>query len=197
MQSKSALPPRSEAWELLCEYTLNPQLRKHALGVEAVMRHFARRAGEDEDLWGLVGLLHDFDYERYPAPPDHPLKGAEVLAQRRYPETLIRAIKCHAPYLGLSRDTPIERTIFAVDEITGFVVAVALVRPQGLDGLEPRSVMKKFKDRAFARGVNRDDVLLGAEELGLALPDLITEVRDALQAAEAELRSRGETLLAG
>src|ERR1041385_108773 len=158
------LPPREAAWDLLCEYTQGAQLRKHALGVEAVMRHFARRFGEtdSEELWGLVGLLHDFDYERYPHPPDHPLKGSEVLAARGYPERLIRAIKCHAPYLGLARETALEKAIFALDELTGFVIAVALVRPQGWDGLEARSVMKKFKDRRFAAGVNRDYVLLGA-----------------------------------
>jgi putative nucleotidyltransferase with HDIG domain len=196
MTTETAVPPREDAWHLLCEYTQGEQLRKHALGVEAVMRHFARRAGESEDLWGLVGLLHDFDYERYPDPPDHPLKGAEVLAARRYPEVLIRAIKCHAPYLGLSRDTLLEKTIFAVDELTGFVVAVALVRPNGLDGLESRSVMKKFKDRRFAAGVIREDVLLGAEELGTPLPEIIDEVIRALQDAEAKLREQGRTLLA-
>lgn len=189
------LPPREAAWALLCEYTLGAQLRKHALGVEAVMRHFAARAGADGELWGLTGLLHDFDYERYPDAPDHPLKGAEILVAHGYPETLRRAILCHAPYLGYSRDTPLERTLFAVDELTGFVVACALVRPTRLDGLEAKSVLKKFKDKRFAAGVIREDVVLGAQELGMELADVITEVIGALQRCESELAARGETLL--
>ncbi len=191
------LPSRDDAWALLCEFTAGAQLRKHALGVEAVMRHFAARADADAELWGLTGLLHDFDYERYPNAPDHPLRGSEVLAARGYPETLRRAILCHAPYLGYSRDTPLERTLFAVDELTGFVVACALVRPTRLDGLEAKSVLKKFKDKRFAAGVVREDVVLGAAELGMELSDVITEVIAALQQHEAVLQARGETLLDG
>jgi len=196
METALVLPTRDDAWNLLCEFTQGAQLRKHALGVEAVMRHFARRAGEPEDLWGLVGLLHDFDYERYPTPPDHPLKGSEVLAARGYPDVVIRAIKCHAPYLGLTRDTALEKAIFALDELTGFVVAVALVRPQGFDGLESRSVMKKFRDRRFAAGVNREDVVLGAGEMSLEVPQVIDEVIAALRSLEADLQAHGGTLLA-
>ena len=197
MPDAMPLPAREEAWALLCEFTLGAQLRKHALGVEAVMRHFARRTGAGEDLWGLTGLLHDFDYERYPTAPDHPLKGSAVLAARGYPETLRRAILCHAPYLGLSRDTPLERTLFAVDELTGFVVACALVRPTRLDGLEAKSVLKKFKDKRFAAGVIREDVVLGARELEMELSAVIDEVISALQQREAALSAQGETLLGG
>ncbi|MFQ6099427.1 MAG: HDIG domain-containing metalloprotein, partial [Armatimonadota bacterium] len=165
------MPTRDEAFALLTEYTKNPNLIKHALGVEAAMRAYARKFGEDEDEWALVGLLHDFDYERWPDPADHPSKGAEILAQRGYPEHVIRAIKSHASYLGLTRQTPLEKALFAVDELVGFIVAVALVRPtKSIMDVKVSSVKKKLKQKAFAAAVNREEILQGAEELGQVQP---------------------------
>lgn len=186
-------PTRDDAWNLLNEYTQSPSLIKHALAVEAAMRYYARHFGEDEDRWGVVGLLHDFDYERWPSPGDHPFKGAEILRQRGYPEDMIRAILGHAQYSGVPRDTLMARALFAVDELCGFVTAVALVRStKSIFDVEVRSVKKKLKDKAFARGVSREDVYQGAQELGIDLDEHIGHVIRALQAVAADLGLAGE-----
>lgn len=183
---------RDEAWSLLCEYTKTESLRKHALAVEAVMRAYARRLGEDEDKWGLVGMLHDFDYEMYPNPPDHPMKGSEILRERGYGDEIRRAILGHANYTGVVRDTLLARGLYACDELTGFVVACALVRPNGIWDLESRSVKKKLKDKAFARTVNRDEVYEGAEELAVDLGEHIDFIIASLceVAADVGLKPR-------
>jgi putative nucleotidyltransferase with HDIG domain len=174
---------RQSAYDLLCEYTQGEGLRKHGLAVEAVMRHFARKAGEDENAWAIVGLLHDFDYELYPTEEGHPLEGSKVLRERGYPEEVVVAILGHADYTGVPRETLMARTLYAVDELTGFITAVALVRPnKSLFGVEPAAVRKKMKDKAFARSVNRDDIVKGAEELGVELDAHIAEVISAMQA---------------
>ncbi|GBC83440.1 hypothetical protein HRbin10_02588 [bacterium HR10] len=175
-------PTREAAYALLREYTTSESLIKHALAVEAVMRAFARHYGEDEETWGIAGLLHDFDYERYPNPPDHPMRGAEVLRERGYPEEIIRAILGHADYTGVPRDTLLAKVLYAVDELTGFIIACALVRPsRSVDDLPVASVKKKLKDKAFARGVDRAIVYRGAEELGMDLDDLIAFIISALR----------------
>ena len=181
------MPDRSEAWELLCEYTKGESLRKHALAVEAAMRACAKRycvVGEDddEDEWGLVGLLHDFDYEMFPTADQHPYTGANILCGRGYSERFIRAIMGHATYTGVPRDTAMARALFATDELCGFLVACALVRPtKSLDDLEVASVRKKLKDKAFARSVNRDDIRQGIEELGADTDEHIRFVIDSLR----------------
>ncbi len=183
---------RQTAWELLCEYTKGEGLRKHGLAVEAVMRHFARKHGEDEETWGVVGLLHDFDYEQHPNEAQHPAEGAKVLRERGYPEPVVRAILGHADYTGVPRDTLMARALYAVDELTGFITAVALVRPnKSLAEVEPASVRKKMKDKAFARSVNRDDIVKGARELGVDLDEHIAEVTAAMQAVAGELGLAG------
>jgi len=182
------MPTRDEAYALLTEYTKNPNLVKHGLAVEAAMRAYARRLGEDEDEWSIVGLLHDFDYEKWPTPEDHPARGAEILAERGYPEHMIRAVKSHANYMGIARETPMEKALFAVDELTGFIVAVALVRPsKSVLDVKVSSVKKKFKDKRFAAGVNRDDIFNGAEALGVELDEHIATVIEAMQSIAAEL----------
>ena len=185
------MPNRDEAWELLCEYTKGDGLRKHALAVEAAMRACAKRYGEadaDEDEWGLVGLLHDFDYEMFPTPDQHPFTGANILCGRGYTERIIRAIMCHATYTGVPRDTAMARALFATDELCGFLVACALVRPnKSLDDLEVSSVKKKLKDKAFARSVNRDDIRLGVQELGVDLEEHIRFVIDALRPVQIQI----------
>ncbi len=160
---------RSAAWDLLCEYTKSDSLRKHALAVEACMRAYAHRFGEDENLWGGAGLIHDFDYEIYPQAPDHPVKGSEILKEKGYSEEVRRAILGHAEYSGVPRDTRLAAALFACDELAGFITACSLVRPGKIKTLEPRSVIKRMKDKAFARSVNRDDIRRGAEELGIPL----------------------------
>lgn len=161
---------REAAWSLLTEYTRGDSLRKHALAVEAALRGYARHFGEDQDSWGIVGLLHDFDYERWPSLEDHPFRGAEILRSLEYPEWLVRAILSHAEYSGVPRHTLLEKTLFACDEMAGFVTASALVRPsRSVMDLESTSVLKRMRDRAFARGVSRDDLRAGAELLGLPL----------------------------
>jgi putative nucleotidyltransferase with HDIG domain len=188
------LPPRETALALLHEYTQSDSLRKHALAVECAMRAYARRfAAEghedvDEEEWGLIGLLHDFDYEVHPAAPDHATKGAEILAARGYPEDFRRAILSHASYTGVSRDRLVEKALFAVDELCGFLVAVALVRPgRTLEGLEPSSVKKKLKDKAFARSVSRDDVREGPVALGVEFDAHLAFVIGSLRANEGAL----------
>jgi len=168
---------RADAWQLLTEWTASESLRKHALAVEAAVRGYARLAGANEDEWGLVALLHDFDYERYPTADDHPFRGCEELRRRGYPEWVMKAILSHANYSGVPRETPLEHTLFACDEMAGFVTAAALVRPsKSVLDLEPASVIKRMKDKAFARAVSRDDLRNGAEELGLPLDAHVANV---------------------
>ena len=161
---------REQAWALVTEWTASESLRKHMLAVEAAVRGYAREFGEDEDGWGVVALLHDFDYERYPDQENHPFRGIEVLKERGYPEWVTRAILSHAEYSGVPRESRLEHTLYACDEMSGFITAAALVRPsRSVLDLEASSVVKRMKDKAFARAVNRDDLRRGAEELGLAL----------------------------
>lgn len=183
---------RTDAWQLLCEYTQSESLRKHALAVEACVRGYARTFDADEELWGIVGLLHDFDYERYPNAPDHPLEGSKILRARGYPEEVIRAILSHADYTGVPRITPLEKTLFACDELAGFITAVALVRPnKSLREVEVKSVTKKFKDKAFARTVNRDDIYRGAQELGVAVEEHVAFCLEAMKARADQLGLAG------
>jgi putative nucleotidyltransferase with HDIG domain len=183
---------RQSAWELLCEYTQTDGLRKHGLAVETVMLHLARKHGEDERVWGITGLLHDFDYERWPTMDGHPYEGDKVLKERGYPDDVRSAIMGHADYTGVARETLLAKTLFAVDELTGFVTAVALVRPnKSIFEVEPASVRKKMKDKAFARQVNRDDIVNGAEQLGVDLDAQIAEVIEALKSNADALGLRG------
>jgi putative nucleotidyltransferase with HDIG domain len=175
---------RDRAWETLTKYTKSEPLLRHALGVEACMGWYARKYGEDEELWRSVALLHDFDYEMHPTLDKHPQDGAPILREEGYPEEVIEAVLSHAEHLSIPRDTQLKKTLFACDELSGFVHAVALVRPQGLEGLEPKSVKKKLKQPSFAAGVHRDEVYEGAEGLGLHLDEHIRNVVAALQEAE-------------
>jgi predicted hydrolase (HD superfamily) len=185
------MPTREEAWELLCEYTKGDSLRRHALAVETAMRACAPRyggEGADAGEWGMTGLLHDFDYEMFPTAEEHPFKGSEIMRERGYPEHVRRAIMGHATYTGVPRDTEMAKALFATDELCGFLVACALVRPdKSLDGLEVKSVKKKLKDKAFARSVNRDDIHQGVAELGVALDEHIRFVIDALRPVQEEI----------
>ena len=168
---------RDDAWTLLTEWTQGESLRKHALAVEAAVRGYARLAGEDEIGWGIVALLHDMDYERYPSLDDHPFRGCEELTRRGYPEWVTRAILSHASYSGVPRESALEKTLFACDEMAGFVTAAALVRPsKSVLDLEASSVIKRMKDKAFARAVPREHLKAGAEEIGLPLPDHVANV---------------------
>jgi putative nucleotidyltransferase with HDIG domain len=181
---------RDRAWDTLTRYTKSEALRRHALAVEASMRAYARRFGEDEELWSATALLHDFDYEIHPTLDQHPQAGAPILREEGYPEELIEAVLSHAEHLALPRDTPLKRTLFACDELSGFVHACGLVRPTGLDGLEPKSVRKKLKQPSFAAGVHRDEVYAGAELLGVELDEHIRTVVAALQPIARELGLR-------
>lgn len=186
-------PTREEAWNLLCEFTQSPNLRKHALAVEAAMRAYARHFGEDEERWGIVGLIHDFDYERYPTAEDHPYRGAEILRQRGWPEEIADAVLSHASYTGVPRDTLMKKALFAVDELTGLITAVALVRPsKSIHDVKVKSVRKKWKDRAFAAGVNREDIEEGARELGVELNEHIAIVLQAMQSIAEDLDLQGQ-----
>ena len=176
-----ASPTRAQAWETLTAYTKSESLLRHALAVEASTAWYARRSGEDEELWRVAALLHDFDYELHPTLDKHPQDGAPILRELGYPEVVVEAVLSHAEHLALPRDTPLKRTLFACDELSGFVHACALVRPTGLEGLEPRSVRKKLKQPSFAAGVSRADVVAGAELLGLELDEHIRNVVQALQ----------------
>jgi putative nucleotidyltransferase with HDIG domain len=181
------IPSRAEAWQLLCEWTEGESLRKHARAVEHAMRSLARKYGEDEDKWGVVGMLHDFDYERYPD-ERHPQLGSQALRERGYSEEIIRAILSHADYTGVKRESLLEHALFAADELCGFLTACALVRPdKSFDTLEPSSVKKRMKDKAFARTVNRDDLWKGAEELGLSFDEHCAFVISALREIQEEL----------
>jgi putative nucleotidyltransferase with HDIG domain len=177
---------RESAYQLMCEYTENDSLRRHMLCVESAMRAYAQHWGEDIDKWGIVGLLHDFDYEQNPEPPDHPLVGARILAERGYPEDVIYAIKSHVDAVpDCPRVSRLDKTLFAVDELCGFIVAVSLVRPDGMQGMKAKSVRKKMKQKSFAEKVNRDDIVEGAVDLGVELNEHIQFVIDALQASNA------------
>ena len=188
----SVQPSRDEAWTLLSEWVQSESLRRHCLAVEASMRAYARERGEDEELWGVVGLLHDMDYERFPdLDTGHPRKALEELERRDVDPVIVRAIASHADFLGVPRETPMEKTLYAVDELSGFVLACAYVRPQGLEGMTPKSVKKKLKTPAFAAAVNRDEVRAGGEELGVELDAHIALVIAALQARADELGVTG------
>ena len=174
---------RENAWNLLTEFTASESLRKHALAVEAAVRGYARLFGEDEETWSVVALLHDFDYERYPELTDHPFRGAEILRERGCPEFVVRAILSHGEHTSTPRESRLEHTLFACDELAGFVTAAALVRPsKSVRDLEAASVIKKMKDKAFARGVNRDDLRRGAEEMGLPLEEHVANVISFMRA---------------
>ena len=183
---------RDEAWDLLCEHTKSESLRKHGLAVEAAMRHFARRNGENEETWAIAGLLHDFDYERDPA--GHPQNGKPILEQAGVPGSIVHAIQSHGDHTGIPRVTAMEKTLYAVDELCGFVTAVALVKPsKAVRDVEPTSVRKKMKDKAFARAVSRDMMLKGAEDMGMPFDDLVVEVVRAMDEAADRLGLEGTT----
>jgi putative nucleotidyltransferase with HDIG domain len=191
------MPTRDDAWTLLCEYTQNESLRKHALAVEACVRAYARKTGADEELWGITALLHDFDYERWPndahsSTEEHPAGGSAILRERGYSEEMIRAILSHADYSGVPRQSALEHTLFACDELSGFLTACSLVKPsKSIFEVEPDSVKRKLKDKAFARGVNRDDVRKGAEELGVPIEEHIAFCIAAMRTAADALGLRG------
>ena len=172
---------RNEAWKLLREWTEGDSLLKHMLAVEASMRAYARWFGEDEEKWGVTGLLHDMDYEKHPTPDEHPMVGVKELERRGYPDDVLDAIRGHADYLDVPRETLMAKTLYAVDELSGFVTACALVRPEGLEGLKAKSVKKKMKQKSFAASVNREDIVKGAEELGVDLDEHIDFVVAALR----------------
>ena len=179
---------RDQAWCLLTEFTQSESLRKHALAVEACMRAYARKFSADEELWGTVGLLHDFDYEKYPSLEDHPYRGNEILKERGYSEEIRRAIMSHADYTGVTRETPLERALFACDELAGLITATALVKPgKSLAEVEVKSVRKKMKDKAFARSVSRDDIVNGAAGLGVELDEHISFCIEAMKGIAPEL----------
>jgi len=183
---------REDAWSLLCEFTQSESLRKHALAVEAAMRAYARRFNGDEELWGIVGLIHDFDYEQHPSPEEHPLVGARILEERGWSEEIIRAVKSHAQYLDIPRESKLEQALFAVDELTGLITAVALVRPsKDIRDVKVSSVRKKWKDKRFAARVNRRDIEEGASELGVPLEEHIAIVLKAMQSVAEELGLAG------
>lgn len=179
---------REAAWNLLTEFTQSESLRKHALAVEACMRAYARKFSADEELWGVVGLIHDFDYEKYPSAQEHPTRGNEILKARGYSDEIRRAIMSHADYTGVTRDAPIEKALFACDELAGFITAVALVKPgKSLAEVDAKSVRKKMKDKAFARSVSREDIVNGARDLGVDLDEHIAFCIGALQGIAGEL----------
>ncbi len=179
---------RTQAWSLLCEYTQSESLRKHMLAVEVCMRAYARKFGEDENKWGITGLLHDFDYEKYPTPAEHPFVGNKILEERGYPEDVRRAILSHADYSGVKRESQMEKALYACDEISGFITASALVKPnKSLAEVEAKSVRKKMKDKAFARSVNRDDIINGAADLGVDLEEHIAFCIEAMKSIANEL----------
>ncbi len=183
---------REEAWQLVQEFTTNINLVRHMLAVEYAMRAYARKLGENEDLWGIIGLLHDFDYERWPNPPDHPLRGAQILQERGWPEEVIYAIKSHADYLpDCPRIRPVEKALYACDELCGFITACALVRPDGILSLTADSVLKKLKQKGFAAKINREDIYRGAADFGVDLAEHIQFVIDALKPHAEELGLTG------
>ena len=181
---------RERAWETLTKYTQSEALRRHALAVEASVGFYARKLGEDEELWRATALLHDFDYEIHPTLDKHPQEGAPILREEGYPEDLVEAVLSHAEHLSMPRDTPLKKTLFACDELSGFVYACGLVRPDGIETLEPKSVLKKLKQPSFAAGVHRDEVYRGAEELGIDLDEHIANVVEAMRPIAGELGLR-------
>ena len=184
---------REQAWKLLCEFTQSDSLRKHALAVEACLQAYAEKLGGDKVTWSVVGLLHDFDYERHPQAPDHPLEGSKVLRQRGYPDEIIQAILSHADYMNVPRETPLQKTHYACDELAGFITAVTLVRPnKSLAEVEVQSVKKKFKDKAFARTVDREDIFRGTAELGVELDAHIATCLEAMRGIALELGLEGK-----
>jgi putative nucleotidyltransferase with HDIG domain len=187
---RAVQPTREQAWETLTRYTKSEALLRHALAVEAAVRAYARKFGEDEELWGVVALLHDFDYEIHPTLDKHPQDGAPILREEGYPEEIVEGILSHAEHLAMPRDTMLKKTLFACDELAGFIHACGLVRPTGLDGLEPKSVKKKLKQPSFAAGVHRDEVYAGAELLGVDLDDHIRTVVAAMQPIASDLGLR-------
>jgi putative nucleotidyltransferase with HDIG domain len=190
-------PTREEAWQLVCEWIASEALRKHVLGVEAAMRAYARRDGADEELWGVTGLVHDLDYERYPDPDTgHPRLALEELRKLGYPEEVVDAVAGHAEYLGVPRTTQLAKTLYAVDELSGFVAACALVRPTGIDGMTPKSVRKKLKQPSFAAKVDREQIRRGIEELGIDETEHIQLVIDALAERAGELGLAGQAATA-
>jgi putative nucleotidyltransferase with HDIG domain len=184
-------PTREQAWDLVCEWVSSDSLRKHLLGVEAAMRAYARERGGDEELWGITGLVHDLDYERHPDLDDtengHPRTALRLFEELGWPRELIDAVAGHATFLGVPRETEMARTLFAVDELSGFIAACALVRPTGIEGMKPKSVKKKLKQPSFAAGVNRDEVYQGAEELGVDFDEHVAFVIDAMAERADEL----------
>jgi putative nucleotidyltransferase with HDIG domain len=185
---KERMVDREAAWGLLTEFTQSESLRKHALAVEACMRAYAKKMNDDPELWGVVGLLHDFDYDKYPSLEDHPYRGSKILKERGYSEEIRRAILSHASYTGVTRESPMEKALFACDELAGFLTACALVKPgKSLAEVEAPSVKKKMKDKAFARSVNRDDIVNGAAELGVPLDEHIAFCIEAMQRIAGEL----------
>ena len=186
-------PTREDAWTLLREFTDNPSLIKHALAVEAGMRAYAERLGGDPDEWGIIGLIHDFDYQQNPTAETHLHAAKRILGERGWPQEWIDAVCSHADYMGIPRDTPMKKALFAVDELSGFLTACVLVRPdKAIANVKVKSVKKKLKDKAFARGVNREDVRRGAEELGVELDEHIATVRDAMATIAAQLELPAE-----
>lgn len=184
---------RDDAWSLMCEWTESESLRKHMLAVETAMRAYAREFGEDEEKWGVTGLLHDMDYEKHPTPAEHPMVGVRELERRGYPEEVLEAIKGHADYLDVPRETQMAKTLYAVDELSGFITACALVRPEGLEGLKAKSVKKKMKQKSFAASVNREDIVRGAEELSVDLNEHIEFVAAAMRENAGSLGLSPET----
>ena len=183
---------RDEAWSLFCEWTESESLRRHVLAVEAAMRAYARKLGEDEEVWGITGMLHDLDYERYPdLETGHPRHALAELERLGFPDDVVRAVASHADFLGVSRDSPLEKTLFAVDELTGFISAVAYVRPQGIHGMSPKSVKKKLKQPSFAAAVNRDELRQGAENLGVDFDEHVAFVIAAMEEHAGELGLEG------
>ena len=181
-------PPREEASEFLKQFTTNENLIKHALAVEVAMRAYAQKFGQDQEKWGVTGLLHDFDYQRYPSAEDHPFKGAQILQEKGYPLEMIQAILAHGDHTGVPRKTLLEKALYAVDELTGFIVAVSLVRPsKKISEVTVKSVMKKWKDKAFARGVNRESIEKGTDDLGVALEEHIEYVLQTMKTISVEL----------
>ncbi len=179
---------REEAWKLLGEFVGNPQLVKHMLAVEAAMKYYAGMYGEDQEWWGIVGLLHDFDYEKFPSLDDHPFRGSEILRQRGYPDEIISTIRAHAPHTCEPRDTRAKKVIFAVDELCGFIIAIALIQPnKKLSEVDVRSVKKKLKSKSFARQINRSEIQQGAVELGLSIDEHVANVLQALQTISGQL----------
>ncbi|MBZ5630849.1 MAG: HDIG domain-containing protein [Acidobacteriia bacterium] len=185
---------RQSAWCLLTEFTQSENLRKHALAVEACMRAYARKFGEDEEKWGVVGLIHDFDYDRWPSPEDHPYRGNEILIERGWPEEITKAVMSHADYTGVARETRMEKALFACDELAGFITAAALVRPdKSIHSLEAKSVKKRMKDKAFARSVSRDDIVNGSAALGVDLDEHIAFCIEAMKKVAPELGLEGNS----